>query len=105
MLLYLDWKFVGVVVVIVFWNFLLMLFCWKVCSVFVMGNIVVFKLVIYIRLIVFLFVEICVEAGFLFGVFNVVIGNGVFGSFFVVYSDVDKVVFIGFIEVLIIIFI
>lgn len=91
--------FIGVIGAIVFWNFFLMLLIWKIVLVLVMGNIVVLKSVIYIRLLVFLLVEVCAEVGLLFGVFNVVIGSGVMGSMLVEYFLVDKVVFIGLIGV------
>lgn len=91
--------FIGVIGAIVLWNFFLMLLIWKIVLVLVMGNIVVLKSVIYIRLLVFLLVEVCAEVGLLFGVFNVVIGSGVMGSMLVEYFLVDKVVFIGLIGV------
>lgn len=105
LLLYLDWKPVGVVAAIVPWNFPLMLLCWKVCPALAMGNTVVLKPATYTRLTALLFAEICAEAGLPPGVFNVVTGNGAFGSSLAAHPDVDKVAFTGSTEVLIITFI
>ena len=97
----LDWKPVGVVGAIVPWNFPLMLLCWKVCPALAMGNTVVLKPATYTRLSALLFAEICAEAGLPPGVFNVVTGNGAFGSAVAAHPDVDKVAFTGSTEVLI----
>ena len=97
----LDWKPVGVVGAIVPWNFPLMLLCWKVCPALAMGNTVVLKPATYTRLSALLFAEICAEAGLPPGVFNVVTGNGAFGSALAAHPDVDKVAFTGSTEVLI----
>ena len=96
----LDWKPVGVVGAIVPWNFPLMLLCWKVCPALAMGNTVVLKPATYTRLSALLFAEICAEAGLPPGVFNVVTGNGAFGSSLASHPDVDKVAFTGSTEVL-----
>ncbi|XP_015771274.1 PREDICTED: aldehyde dehydrogenase family 16 member A1-like [Acropora digitifera] len=95
-----DWKPVGVVGAIVPWNFPLMLLCWKVCPALAMGNTVVLKPATYTRLTALLFAEICAEAGLPPGVFNVVTGNGAFGSSLAAHPDVDKVAFTGSTEVL-----
>ena len=94
-----DWKPVGVVGAIVPWNFPLMLLCWKVCPALAMGNTVVLKPATYTRLTALLFAEICAEAGLPPGVFNVVTGNGAFGSALAAHPDVDKVAFTGSTEV------
>lgn len=94
-----DWKPVGVVGAIVPWNFPLMLLCWKVCPALAMGNTVVLKPATYTRLTALLFAEICAEAGLPPGVFNVVTGNGAFGSSLAAHPDVDKVAFTGSTEV------
>ena len=96
----LEWKPVGVVGAIVPWNFPLMLLCWKVCPALAMGNTVVLKPATYTRLSALLFAEICAEAGLPPGVFNVVTGNGAFGSALAAHPDVDKVAFTGSTEVL-----
>lgn len=96
---HLDWKPIGVVGAIVPWNFPLMLLCWKVCPALAMGNTVVLKPATYTRLSALLFAEICAEAGLPPGVFNVVTGNGAFGSSLAAHPDVDKVAFTGSTEV------
>ena len=53
----------------------------------------------YTRLSALLFAEICAEAGLPPGVFNVVTGNGAFGSLLAAHLDVDKVAFTGSTEV------
>lgn len=76
-----------------------MLLCWKVCPALAMGNTVVLKPATYTRLSALLFAEICAEAGLPPGVFNVVTGNGLFGSCLAAHPDVDKVAFTGSTEV------
>lgn len=89
---------VGVVVVIVLWNFLLLMVCWKIVFVLVMGNLVVFKLFECLFLSVLWLVVLVVEVGLLEGVLNVLLGYGVcVGELLVLYMDVDVFVFIGFI--------
>ncbi|XP_033101866.1 aldehyde dehydrogenase family 16 member A1-like [Anneissia japonica] len=90
-----NWKPVGVVGAIVPWNFPLMLLTWKVCPALAMGNTVVLKPATYTRLSALLFAEICAEAGLPPGVFNVVTGNGAFGSKLALHPKVDKVGFTG----------
>lgn len=91
----LCWLF-GVVGVIVLWNFLMMLFLNKFGLVLLIGNIVVVKFVDMMLFMMFVLVEILIEVGFLFGVFNVVIGIGlVVGEVLVMHLFVRKVVFIG----------
>ncbi|XP_038639391.1 aldehyde dehydrogenase family 16 member A1 isoform X2 [Scyliorhinus canicula] len=90
-----DWKPVGVVAAIVPWNFPLMLLTWKICPALAMGNTVVLKPATYTRLTALLLAEICAEAGLPPGVFNVVTGNGAFGSKLAMHQSVDKVAFTG----------
>ncbi|XP_065188322.1 aldehyde dehydrogenase family 16 member A1-like [Sycon ciliatum] len=90
-----TWKSVGVVGAIVPWNFPLMLLTWKVCPALAAGNTVVLKPASYTRLTALLLAEICSEAGLPPGVFNVVTGNGAFGSKLAEHTDVDKVAFTG----------
>ncbi|XP_077999867.1 aldehyde dehydrogenase family 16 member A1-like [Glandiceps talaboti] len=89
------WKPVGVVGAIVPWNFPLMLLTWKICPALAMGNTVVLKPATYTRLSALLLAEICAEAGLPPGVFNVVTGDGRFGSKIATHPDVDKVAFTG----------
>ncbi|XP_077975441.1 aldehyde dehydrogenase family 16 member A1-like isoform X1 [Styela clava] len=90
-----GWKSVGVIGAIVPWNFPLMLLTWKVCPALAMGNTVVLKPATFTRLSALLLAEICHEAGLPPGVFNVVTGNGAFGSMLATHDDVDKVAFTG----------
>ncbi len=64
-----------------------------------MGNTVVLKPASYTRLSALLFAEICAEAGLPPGVFNVVTGNGAFGSKLAMHPQVDKIGFTGSTEV------
>ena len=95
----LGWKSIGVVGAIVPWNFPLMLLCWKVCPALAMGNTVVLKPASYTRLSALLFADICAEAGLPPGVFNVLTGDGRFGSALATHPLVDKVGFTGSTEV------
>ncbi|XP_070544608.1 aldehyde dehydrogenase family 16 member A1-like [Ptychodera flava] len=90
-----QWKSVGVVGGITPWNFPLMLLTWKVCPALAMGNTVVLKPATYTRVTALLLAEICAEAGLPPGVFNVVTGDGRFGSKLANHPDVDKVAFTG----------
>lgn len=94
-----GWKSIGVVGAIVPWNFPLMLLCWKVCPALAMGNTVVLKPASYTRLSALLFADVCAEAGLPPGVFNVVTGDGRFGSALATHPLVDKVGFTGSTEV------
>lgn len=90
-----GWQPVGVVGAIVPWNFPLMLLTWKICPALAMGNTVVLKPASVTRLTALLLAEICHEAGLPPGVFNVVTGNGAFGSELACHPGVDKVAFTG----------
>ncbi|XP_066935468.1 aldehyde dehydrogenase family 16 member A1-like isoform X2 [Clytia hemisphaerica] len=94
-----EWTSIGVVGAIVPWNFPLMLLCWKVCPALAMGNTVVLKPASFTRLSALLFADICAEAGLPPGVFNILTGDGRFGSAIAVHHDVDKVGFTGSTEV------
>lgn len=73
---------------------------WKMGVVFVIGCIIVLKLVEQIFLIVFYLVELIDQVGFFDGVINIVFGFGeIVGEVLINYDDVDKFVFIGFIEI------
>ncbi|CAI9738335.1 aldehyde dehydrogenase family 16 member A1-like [Octopus vulgaris] len=90
-----GWKPLGVVVGIVPWNFPLMILMWKVCPALAMGNTVILKPASYTRLSCLLLAEIFAQAGLPAGVFNVVTGNGAFGSSLADHIDVNKVAFTG----------
>ncbi|CAD5111159.1 DgyrCDS495 [Dimorphilus gyrociliatus] len=94
-----NWKPIGVIGAIVPWNFPLMLLTWKIAPALAMGNTVVLKPASYTRLTALLLAEIAKEAGIPDGVFNVVTGNGRFGSKLASHDDVDKVAFTGSTEV------
>ena len=76
-----------------------MLLTWKVCPALAMGNTVVLKPATFTRLSALLFAQICAEAGLPPGVFNVVTGNGAFGSKLAGHPGIDKVAFTGSTEV------
>lgn len=72
-----------------------MILMWKVCPALAMGNTVILKPASYTRLSCLLLAEVCAQAGLPPGVFNVVTGNGAFGSKVAEHPDVDKVAFTG----------
>lgn len=64
--------------------------------VLVVGNMVVFKLLEIMLLLMLCIVELMVEVGFFVGVVNIVFGYGyMVGQWFVEYLGVGKIVFIG----------
>lgn len=98
-MVYMCKELVGVVVVIVLWNFLLMIVVWKLVFVFVVGCMIVLKLLLEMLFIVLCFVEFVCEVGVLFGVFNVVMGGCVCGVVFVSYLLIVKILFMGLIVI------
>lgn len=88
----------GVVVVIMFWNFLLVLVVNKFGLVLVMGNMMVLKFVLIMFLIMLLLGELCGVILFV-GVVNVICDENDLGVWLIVYFDVVKVVFIGLIVI------
>lgn len=85
----------GVVVGIVLWNFFVFMVIQKFGLVLLIGNMFVFKLLLFILLMMLCFVEFIVDV-FLVGVFNVIIGGDQFGLLMIFYFVVVKVSFIGF---------
>lgn len=73
--LYLMCQFLGVVVGIILFNFLVMIFLWKMVLVIVSGNVMILKLFECILLIVFFLVKLFKEVGLLDGVLQVVNGD------------------------------
>lgn len=71
----------------------------KVGLVFVIGNIFIFKFFEKIFFFVFVFGFLIKEVGFFLGVFQIFIGDGSIGVFFVNYMKVNKISFIGFIVI------
>lgn len=93
-------EFIGVVGLVLFWNFLFLMLVWKIGFVLVVGCLVVVKFVEEISLLVLCFVEFVFEVGLFVGVFNIFSGGGVeVGEFIGCYMDIDMVFFIGFIVI------
>lgn len=91
---------VGVVGMIVPWNFPLLLAVWKIAPALAAGNTCVLKPAEWTPLSALRFAELVREAGFPPGVFNVVTGDGpVAGAALVDHPGVDKIAFTGSTEV------
>ena len=87
---------IGVVGVIVPWNFPLMIGAWKIAAALATGNTVVLKPSEIASLTLLRLVEICHEAGLPDGVLNVVTGTGVnAGAALARHSAVDVLAFTG----------
>ncbi len=87
---------VGVVGVIVPWNFPLMIGAWKIAPALAAGNSVVLKPAEVASLSLLRLAEICAEAGLPEGVLNVVTGRGaVVGEALGLHNDVDVLAFTG----------
>ena len=87
---------VGVVGVIVPWNFPLMIGAWKIAAALAAGNTVVLKPSEAASLSLLRLVEICHEAGLPDGVLNVVTGTGIdVGAALGKHMDVDVMTFTG----------
>ncbi|RUW90137.1 aldehyde dehydrogenase family protein, partial [Mesorhizobium sp. M8A.F.Ca.ET.059.01.1.1] len=87
---------VGVVGVIVPWNFPMMIGAWKIAPALAAGNSVVVKPAEVASLTLLRLAEICSEAGLPPGVFNVVTGQGsVVGAALGLHNDVDVLAFTG----------
>jgi acyl-CoA reductase-like NAD-dependent aldehyde dehydrogenase len=90
----------GVVGLIVPWNFPLMLASWKLGPALACGNTVVLKPAELTPLTALRFAELALEAGIPEGVVNVVVGPGsVAGERLIAHSDVAKIGFTGSTEV------
>ena len=87
---------VGVVGVIVPWNFPLMIGAWKIAPALAVGNSVVLKPAETASLCLLRLAELALEAGVPKGVFNVVTGKGtVAGKALALHMDVDVLAFTG----------
>lgn len=87
---------VGVVGLIVPWNFPALMFSWKVAPALACGNTVVFKPAEETPLSAIRLAELIVEAGFPAGVFNLVTGPGEpTGAAITAHMGIDKVSFTG----------
>ncbi len=91
---------IGVVGLIVPWNFPLMLASWKLGPALACGNTIVLKPAELTPLTALRFAELALEAGLPEGVLNVVVGPGsVVGERLIAHPDVAKVGFTGSTEV------
>src|SRR5687768_10585860 len=91
---------IGVVALIVPWNFPLTIASWKMAPALAAGNTVVLKPAELTPLTALRFAELCLEAGLPEGVVNVVVGQGSkVGRWLVEHPDVAKVAFTGSTEV------
>jgi aldehyde dehydrogenase (NAD+) len=89
----------GVVGLIVPWNFPLNISSWKLGPALACGNTVVLKPAETTPLTALLFAEVCQQAELPPGVVNIVTGAGETGRALVAHPDVDKVAFTGSTEV------
>jgi aldehyde dehydrogenase (NAD+) len=90
---------VGVVGMIVPWNFPLLLASWKVGPALACGNAIVWKPASLTPLTALRFGELAVEAGLPPGVLNVVTGPSAVGRAMVQHPGIDKIAFTGSTEV------
>jgi gamma-glutamyl-gamma-aminobutyraldehyde dehydrogenase len=87
---------VGVVGVIVPWNFPLMIGAWKIAPALAVGNSIVLKPSETASLALLRIAELALEAGLPEGVFNVVTGKGsVVGEAIGLHNDIDVLAFTG----------
>ncbi len=87
---------IGVVGVIVPWNFPLMIGTWKIAPALAAGNCVVVKPSETASLTLLRLAELCAEAGLPAGVLNVVTGKGsVVGEAMGLHNDIDVIAFTG----------
>ncbi len=86
---------VGVVGVIVPWNFPLLLASWKLGPALACGNTVVWKPASQTSLTTLRFGKLAVEAGVPAGVINIVTGPGEVGRTMVKHPGIDKIAFTG----------
>ncbi len=90
---------VGVVGMIVPWNFPLLLSSWKLGPALACGNTVVWKPASLTPLTALRFGELAMEAGVPAGVINVITGNSEVGRTMVRHPGIDKIAFTGSTEV------
>ena len=90
---------VGVVGMIVPWNFPLLLASWKVGPALACGNTIVWKPASLTPLTTLRFGEIAIEAGMPAGVINILTGNSDVGRTMVRHPGIDKIAFTGSTEV------
>jgi aldehyde dehydrogenase (NAD+) len=90
---------VGVVGMIVPWNFPLLLASWKLGPALACGNTIVWKPASQTSLTTVRFGELAIEAGVPAGVLNIVTGPGEVGRTMVTHPGIDKIAFTGSTEV------
>ncbi len=90
---------IGVVGMIVPWNFPLLLASWKLGPALAYGNTVVWKPASQTSLTTLRFGELAMEAGVPAGVINIVTGPGAVGRAMVKHNGIDKIAFTGSTEV------
>jgi aldehyde dehydrogenase (NAD+) len=90
---------VGVVGMIVPWNFPLLLASWKLGPALACGNTIVWKPASQTSLTTLRFGELAIEAGVPAGVINIVTGPGEVGRAMVKHAGIDKIAFTGSTEV------
>ena len=90
---------IGVVGMIVPWNFPLLLASWKLGPALACGNTVVWKPAEQTSLTALRFGELAIEAGVPAGVINIVTGAGEVGRAMVQHPGIDKIAFTGSTEV------
>src|SRR5579859_7478873 len=90
---------VGVVGLIVPWNFPLLLASWKVGPALACGNTIVLKPAEQTPLTTLKFGELVIEAGFPAGVVNILTGGPATGKAIVAHPGIDKIAFTGSTEV------
>ena len=86
---------VGVVGMIVPWNFPLLLASWKLGPALACGNTVILKPAEQTPLTTLRFGELALEAGIPAGVLNIVTGGPETGKAIVAHADIDKIAFTG----------
>ena len=90
---------VGLVGMIVPWNFPLLLASWKLGPALACGNTIVWKPASQTSLTTLRFGELAIEAGVPAGVINIVTGPGEVGRAMVKHAGIDKIAFTGSTEV------
>src|SRR2546423_316979 len=90
---------VGIVGMIVPWNFPLLLASWKLGPALACGNTIVWKPASQTSLTTLRFGELAMEAGVPAGVLNIVTGPGEVGRAMVKHPGIDKIAFTGSTEV------
>ena len=86
---------VGVVGLVLPWNFPLLMLSWKIAPALAMGNTVVLKPAEFTPATAILFAEMCSEVGLPPGVLNVVLGDHKAGQALAAHKGIGKLAFTG----------